>query len=75
MTIHFKSESTGNAQCGLYSLAMLYSDDIEQVTCKRCKNIVTDCQYPGTKRTESLFKTKSNCKKYQKKPKKKKYNY
>jgi len=60
MTVHFKSESTGNAYCGLYSLAMIYSDDIEQVTCKRCKKIVTDCQYPGTKRTESLFKTKES---------------
>ena len=75
MTVHYKSESTGNAYCGLYSLAMLYSDDIEQVTCKRCEKIVKDKSFPGLKRTESLFKTKAKCKKYKKKPKKIKYNY
>ena len=64
MKTHYYNDSTGYAQCGSHSLGMIFVENINDATCKKCRLIITDGQFPAEKRTNSLFEGKLKCKKY-----------
>lgn len=40
MSIHFKKIDVATGVCGLYGYAIQYASTKEEVTCKRCKQII-----------------------------------